>query len=411
MRVGVIGLGKMGQAVWDLVQHAGFHVTAVVRTVEKAREHEEKFRRKLDRALRRRGMADEERMRRVEEALRTCRFTHRLADLCDADLIVENVPEDETLKKALFRELETVAAPTTKLLTNTSSLSIDGLAEVLREPRRFCGLHFFYPTALIPLVEIIPGSRTEGHIVKELVDFAERLRRRPVIVSDGPGSVINGILVHYYAEAVYMVQEGVATPKAVDEAARDYFYVGPLESIDVIGLELLLTGLRYAPPRFSAVPIRMPAGGLEPSAEESPGTRPGYVFPVLFGKLIADGRMGKGAGRGIFLYGDGPAKEDAPDYYRDPRRTAPGEACPLDRAAIGRRLLWAVFSGCLWVLHLGLAEAEAVDVGVREVLQMERGPMTWMRQLGRDKVVSTFRDLALREGPRFDAPVPQGLFP
>ena len=410
MRVGIVGFGKMGQAVWQLVQQAGFPVTVVVRRADKAREHQEHFRRKWDRALRRRGVPDEERIRQVEEAARACRFTHRLEDLKEADLVLENVPEDETLKKALLRDLEDVVGHRALLLTNTSSLSIEGLAECLCRPERFCGFHFFYPTALIPLVEIIPGSRTGPSVVEALLGFSDKIRRRPIVVRDGPGSIINGILVHYYAEAVYMLEEGAASPRAVDEAAREFFYVGPLESIDVIGLELLLTGVRHAPPKFSANPIRMPAQGMDPWAEASAGARPGYTFPALFAKLVAEGRMGKAAGRGIFRYDGGRAEEEAPEFYRDPRRRLPQGPVSLDGSAIGRRLFWAVLNGCLWALHLGLADPEALDVGVREVLQMDQGPISWMRRLGREHVVAAFRELALRVGARFAAPIPQNLW-
>lgn len=409
MRVGIVGFGKMGQAVWQLVRQAGFPVTVVVRRADKADEHRDHFQRKLDRALRRRGVADEDRVRQLEEAARACRFTHRLEDLKEANLVLENVPEDENLKKNVFRDLEEVVGPEAPLLTNTSSLSIDGLAESLRHPQRFCGFHFFFPTALISLVEIIPGNRTAPSVVEALLGFSGKIRRQPIVVRDGPGSIINGILAHYYTEAVYMLEEGAASPKAVDEAAREFFYVGPLESIDVIGLELLLTGVRNAPPKFSANPIRMPALGMDPSGEASTGARPGYTFPALFRKLVAEGRMGKAAGRGIFCYEVGRAEEDPPEFYRDPRRRPLQGPVPLDRDAIGRRLFWAVVNGCLWVLHLGLADPEALDTGVREVLQMDRGPISWMRQLGREEVVSTFRDLALRLGTRFETPIPQSF--
>uniref|UniRef100_A0A832EKN3 3-hydroxyacyl-CoA dehydrogenase family protein n=1 Tax=Desulfacinum infernum TaxID=35837 RepID=A0A832EKN3_9BACT len=410
MRMGIVGFGKMGQAVWTVLRKAGFQVTTVMRGQDRAQAEKRRFLEKTERALQRQGLGEKERECRLQEMAESCRFTHRLEDLGDVDLVVENVVEDKVVKKNLFRALEEVVRPNAWLLTNTSSLSLDELAEGLRAPWRFCGLHFFYPTALIPLVEIIPSRHTETALVDSLKDFSLGLHRRPVVVCDGPGSVINGVLVHYYAEAIYMLEEGAAMPSAVDEAARDFFYVGPLESIDVIGLQLFLTGLRHAPPRWSAVPIRMPEGDVDGPAAEATGTRPGYSFPSLFRKLLNDARLGKSVGRGVFLYSSGKAQEDVPEYYRDPRRLGPTHGRSLDRASIARRLLWAVFNGCLWALHLKLAEPDALDVGVREVLQMERGPITWMRALGKKTVTSTFQDLERQEGPRFHVPVPEKVF-
>lgn len=407
MHVGIVGYGKMGQSVWQLLRRLPYRVSVVVRTEQQAQHHRQQFLNKLDKALRRSGMNEAERAERLAHADETCRFSHRLEALRDADVVLENVTEEMEVKTRLLAELEAALSGGQALVfTNTSSISIDTMAGVLRSPERFAGLHFFHPMAIIPLAEIITGSKTSPLTVEAACRFATALDRVPIVVADGPGSVINGVLVHYYAEAVYMLEEGAAGAGCIDESARKLFYVGPLESVDVIGLELLLAGLRHAPPFPSAVPIRIGPKDAEGDIGESPGTRPGYRFPPLLTKLHADGRLGKSAGKGVFVYTGGKPVEDDPSYYRCASGEVRGQAAPLDQEEILRRLLYAVFSGCLWALHLGLASVEALDVGVREILQMKDGPFSLMRRIGHGAVLRNFHELAARWGRRFD---PSGL--
>lgn len=412
MHVGIVGFGKMGQSVWQLMRRLPHRVSVVVRTEEKARQHRDQFVKKTDRALRRAGIPEAERAQQLAQAENTYRFTHRLDALRDADVVLENITEDVEAKIRLFAELESVLGDgNSLLLTNTSSISVEDMAKALRYPERFCGLHFFHPTAMIPLVEIIVSPTTSSRTLETVLSLARDLERVPVVVSDGPGSVINGILVHYYAEAVYMLEEGEASPHRIDSAAREFFYVGPLESVDVIGLELLLAGLRHAPPVPSIVPIRVlqPSKGTE--AMESPGSRPGYRFPSLLTKLQRDGRLGKSAGQGLFRYVNGKAEEDHASYYLCVSKERECGVAHLDEEGIRRRLLYAVFNGCLWALHLGVATPEALDVGMREILQMKQGPITMMRQIGRQEVLRSFRELATRWGRRFELSGMEHLVP
>ncbi len=412
MHVGIVGFGKMGQSVWQLVHRLPYRVSIILRTEEKAQNQREQFLKKMERALKRAGLDEAERSCRLAQAEDACRFTHRLEALRDADVVLENITEDVKVKTALFRDVEAALSNREALLfTNTSSISIEEMAHVLRFPERFAGLHFFHPTAMIPLAEIITGPKTSSSTVKAACDFARTLGLAPIVVADGPGSVVNVVLVHYYAEAVYMLEEGVASPSRIDESARALFYVGPLESVDVIGLELLLAGLRHAPPFPSAVPIRLPVKSLKEGKKESAGTRPGYRFPELLTKLQRDGRFGKSVGKGLFVYTKGKPEDDDPSYYLCRPSDMNSEAMVLEPVDILRRLLYAVFSGCLWAVHLGLATAEALDIGVREILQMKEGPFTMMHRLGHHEVLRSFRELSAQWGERFDLTGLENLLP
>lgn len=412
MRVGLIGYGKMGKALFNLLVQGGHEVTVVCRTEESAREHEAQFWKKTANAWKRAGHPPDQIGEKLEALKASIRFSSSLNALDGADTVMESMTEDLELKKRMFRKIEDVVSSSAWILTNTSSLSIAAMADVLRCKERFCGFHLFHPTALISLVEIVTGSSTSPGLVEALFSFARSLGRTPIQVADGPGSVINGILVHYYAEAVYLIEEGLAPPSVVDRAAKRFFYVGPIESIDTIGIELFLTGVKSAPDVYSVCPIRLHADGDERTGEagSKAGARPGYHCPELLLKILRDGRMGRVSGKGIYLYQGGKAIDDDPMYYLDSSRFPKGADRSIEEEAIVRRLVYAVLNGALWILHLGAATAEAVDIGVQEVLQMKEGPVAMMRRMGYETVREHFDELAAEWGPRFRPPNLPSIF-
>jgi len=412
MRVGLIGYGKMGKALFHLLVQGGHEVTVVCRTEESAKEHEAQFLKKTANAWKRAGHSPDHIAETLEAMKTSIRFSASLNALEGADAVMESMTEDLELKKRMFQEIEKVVSSSAWILTNTSSLSIDAMADALRCKERFCGFHLFHPTALIPLVEIVTGQSTSPSLVEALFPFARGLGRTPIRVADGPGSVINGILVHYYAEAVYLIEEGLALPSEVDQAAKRYFYVGPIESIDTIGIELFLTGVKSAPDVYSVCPIRLHADADERTGMARPeaGARPGYHCPALLLKVLRDERMGRAAGKGIYLYQGGKAVDDDPMYYLDTSRFPKRADRPIEEEAIVRRLLYAVLNGALWILHLGVATPEAVDIGVQEVLQMKEGPVAMMRRMGYETVREQFDALAAEWGLRFHPPNLASIF-
>lgn len=397
----------MGRALFQLFRRKGYPVTVVCRTPEGAAEAQ-RVCLKRNRA----SISQPDDGRWVEgEAYR---FGHEPAMLEDAALVIESVTERLAVKQEILAKIEKVVSNEALLLTNTSSISINKMASVLQNPQRFCGLHFFYPLPLIDLVEIVRGDATSPAVVERLAHFAAVLNKKPVVVRDGPGSVINGILVHYYAEAAYLLEEGAALPSAVDRAARRHFYVGPCESIDTIGIELFLDGLENAPEPGtpSVVPIRLVPKGKEHLSNEALGGRKGFYFPPILSRLRQDGRLGKAVGRGLFLYEQGQARDDALAYYfNEDRYGVPRmQRDETDEDRMAHRLFFSVLNGTLWAMGQGFLSPEQADEAVREILQMKTGPVSWMRAQGLTAVEEAFRALVREEGERFQVPVPQEIF-
>jgi 3-hydroxyacyl-CoA dehydrogenase / enoyl-CoA hydratase / 3-hydroxybutyryl-CoA epimerase len=154
------------------------------------------------------------------------------------DLVVEAVPENLELKRSVFKDLEAAVSDTTIIASNTSSLSIDDMAQSLQHPERFLGIHFFSPVQKMPLVEVIPSERTDPKVVGDVCNMVLKNKKFPVIVKNCPGFLINRILLPYVNEAVQLVLQGFKVDD-IDKIATDFgMPLGPLALADEVGLDV-----------------------------------------------------------------------------------------------------------------------------------------------------------------------------
>ena len=165
-----------------------------------------------------------------------------LGDLKDCDIVIEAVPEDRQAKTAVFTQLDRICKPEAIFASNTSTLSITTLASVTQRSERFIGMHFVNPVPLMRLVEVIRGLRTSDDTATAVVALAERLGKTPVEVKDSPGFVLNRMLVPMINEAAWLLMEGVAGRKEIDDSMRlgANHPMGPLELADLVGLDVCL---------------------------------------------------------------------------------------------------------------------------------------------------------------------------
>jgi 3-hydroxybutyryl-CoA dehydrogenase len=157
-----------------------------------------------------------------------------------SDLVIEAATEDPKLKLELYRRVAALVEEDTILASNTSSISITLLASVTRHPEKVCGMHFFNPPQLMPLVEIIRGKRTSDETVNFVRETSKRMGKETVLCKkDSPGFIVNRILVPAMNEAVFLVQEGVADPEDIDKAVKLglNWPMGPLQLLDYVGLD------------------------------------------------------------------------------------------------------------------------------------------------------------------------------
>lgn len=172
---------------------------------------------------------------------------HPMLDLeqavCDADLIIEAVPENADMKKAMFREVDSCARDHVIIASNTSSVSITEIASATKRPEKVCGMHFFNPPQLMKLIEIIKGARTSDETVQTALDVAHKMEKETVLVKkDCPGFIVNRILIPALNEAVAIYWEGIADRDDIDKAIKLglNWPMGPLMLLDYIGSDTTL---------------------------------------------------------------------------------------------------------------------------------------------------------------------------
>ncbi len=392
-----MGFGKMGSSLVKLMSGTPHTVVVVTRTEDQARERQNKLLKALDRSRHCGAITNEEWQTRKDALM----FTHHVTDLSSADLVIETVREDVALKKHLWSQVEAVVDEGTALVSNTSSISIEELASGVKHSERFCGLHFFHPIVVIDLVEIISWERNSADFIAFLREFCCSIDRRPIVVRDMPGSVLNWVLVRYYLEALRLLEDGFGPPSRIDELARRSCYVGPCESMDVVGFELTRDYVQQALARKSLLaPFRTSGAESSPSLADTDRIQ----VPELFFKIVGQGRMGKKASKGIYLYEKGRAVDDEPDFYVDPRKTDARHDDGSPDEVISTRLQYAIFLGTIESLAGGFSSLEELDYGVKEVLQMKTGPFGLMRSLGKRRLREDFDRLVQNFGAEFTYP-------
>jgi 3-hydroxybutyryl-CoA dehydrogenase len=375
MKTGIIGYGKMGRAIFSLLSETPSRVTLFVRDPVKAEQERQRLEKRLRRLVRS-GMLSES---DFDEKRKDLVFSSRLDDLHDCDLIIESITEDFEQKTKLLCRTEQVVPPEALITTNTSSLSITDLGAALERPERFCGLHFFHPVQLTTVVEIIRSDKTSEAAVSTLQDVCHEIRRRPLVVRDLPGSCVNLPLSFQICESLYILEQGLALPSRIDAIADTMVRVGPCISADIVGLPLVIAAtersLRFIPTSFS--------------------------IPDLARKLLDDGRPGKAANRGIYLYQEDRPVDDRPGYYRNPGQThSQGGGSGDD--ALRERIIAAVYYSVLLMAQLKLGSLDDLCAGVADVIGLKLDPLARMRELGNQGMCDIFERLAQDLGPRYD---------
>ena len=277
--VGVVGLGTMGAGIAEVVARAGIRVIGVELDqdcVERARGHIEQS---TARALAG-GKLDSPARQALLDRIT---YTTTLADLAEADLVVEAIPEQLEQKARVFTELEQVCRPEVILASNTSSLSVTEIGVHTGRPGKVVGLHFFNPAPVLKFVEIVRTVVTEQEVIADVAAFARELGKQPVVIGDRAGFIANALLFGYLNHAVSMYESRYATREDLDAAMRYGcgYPMGPLALLDLIGLdtayEILETMYRQSRNRLHA-----PA-------------------PILR-QMITAGLLGRKSGRGFYTY-------------------------------------------------------------------------------------------------------------
>lgn len=165
-------------------------------------------------------------------------FTSKIEN-CIADVCIEAIVEKKEAKISLFNDLAKVNNAHTIFATNTSSISIDEIAEGVANPAHVVGMHFFNPATIMKLVEVVKGDKTSDAIVETIVAISKQMNKVPVVCKDAPGFIVNRVARHYYLEAMKLIELNLATVETVDEIMEAAgFKMGPFKLMDLIGLDI-----------------------------------------------------------------------------------------------------------------------------------------------------------------------------
>jgi 3-hydroxyacyl-CoA dehydrogenase len=237
-KVAVIGAGAMGTGIAYVCATKGYNVSVRDVNEDLVKRGMGKLREMIATGVNRGKLTPKE----AEEIMKKIKSTTDSAEAVkDADLVIEAVFEDMELKKKVFKELDELSPPHTILASNTSTLSITEMGSATKRPEKLVGIHFFNPPYTMKLVEIISGKQTSEETKKLANDFATSLEKETVQVKDIPGFIVNRILGAALGEAIYLLEEGVASAKDIDRACVMglNWPVGPITLADFVGLDVV----------------------------------------------------------------------------------------------------------------------------------------------------------------------------
>jgi 3-hydroxybutyryl-CoA dehydrogenase len=277
--VGVIGAGTMGSGIAQACANVGIDALMIDVADAALQKGVATIGASLERLVRKDKLTADAR----SQALARIRTGTDYALLQDVDLVIEAATERLELKLDILRKIDAVARPGVIVASNTSSISITQLAAVTQRADRFLGMHFFNPVPMMALVELIRGLATSDATVEAGRAFAQALGKTPIVVKNSPGFVVNRILCPMINEAVFALQEGLASAQEIDDGMKlgCNHPLGPLALADMIGLDVMLAVMNVFYADFND---------------------PKYRPAPLLKEMVAAGWIGRKAGRGFYTY-------------------------------------------------------------------------------------------------------------
>jgi len=285
-----------------------------------------------------------------------------------ADVIIEAVFENLAVKQEIFRHLEQHAKSDAILATNTSSIPLHEIAQIMKQPSRLAGIHFFNPVAMMELVEVVKSDQTDPDVVDKACAFVTQIRKLPLPVQSSPGFLVNRVLMPYLLESMVLLDEGIPA-EVIDKAAKDFgMMMGPVELADTVGMDVCLAVANNLTQYF---------GGTVPKSLQD---------------KVAKGELGKKSGQGFYKYKNGKIIKN-----KISKKSVSQD--------IAQRLIMRMVNEASVCLREGVvANADLLDAGMlfgTGFAPFRRGPMHYAKQFGKDQLNELFCQLVNQYGNRF----------
>lgn len=280
-KVGVVGCGLMGSGIAQVAAMAGF--STVVRDVTE--ELLQKGRGIIEKSLGKLAEKGQITAQLKSNALGRLKFSTRLDDFADCDLLIEAIIENLDRKRELFSQLDKIAKPETVFASNTSSLSITEMMTATQRAPRFLGLHFFNPVPLMKLVEVVKTVVTDPVVVETGLDYGRKVGKTPILTSDRAGFIVNRLLVPFLLDSIRALEEGAGSIEDIDNGMKlgCNHPMGPLTLNDFVGID---TTYYIAEIMFQEFREKR------------------FAPPPLMKRMVLAGMYGRKSGKGFYDYTD-----------------------------------------------------------------------------------------------------------
>ena len=351
-KVGVVGCGLMGSGIAQVYAQAGYETIVREPTQELLEKGLGRISAFLDKGVAKKKMTQARR----DETWARLTGTTDLADFADCDLVIEAIFEDLEAKRNLFAELDGVCKAETILASNTSGLLIADMTSATKRPERVAGLHFFYPSVINQLLEVVVTGETSPEVADSLMELSRLVGKIPIKVKDAPGFAVNRFFVPWLNEATRMLGEGVASTITIDQAAMEAFSIGmgPFALMNATGIPVAYHSSSFLARNLGAF--------YEPSETLRKQFEAGVEWDL-----------------------EGAIDEQAKEAVKD-------------------RFLGVVFGVAAQLVGEGVATAEDTDLGTTVGLRWAKGPFAMMNEMGVEQALASVKALAAQSKGVFAVP-------
>ena len=367
-KIAVVGAGLMGAGISYVSIAAGYDVIMTDLDDDAINRGLSRFKGYVESGVKRGKLSSEDGEKMISQLVTTTILGEAVSDV---DLVIEAVFENMDVKKKLFKEMDGSARPDTILASNTSSLSITELGKVTNRPDKVIGMHYFSPVPAMKLLEVIIGKETKDEAVQTALEVGERQRKTTVKAIDSPGFIVNRLRMQISIAVYHIYETGLASAEEIDTAMKEKLGtpMGSLELSDFVGLDVSL--------------------GTMSTLERELGEC--YKVPETLKKFVAEGRIGRKAGKGFYVYEDG-------------QKLSLEEPKGADPSWIVNRIIIPYLREAMVEFETGIASKEDIDKAMKLGSNYKEGPFETIERLGLDKVRDELNKLQQEFGDCFSPP-------